>query len=199
MDDSDPSEDLFMAIVTQDDDAVASALERGGDPTVANAAGMTALHLACGAADAEDVVEALLRHGAKPAARDKSGWSSLMYASSGGQHKVVRLLLDSGECNLHAATTCDSGWTALTRACQRGHAAVVELLIAAMTERAGAAEDSPVTANAEPASPVVAPRDDLVRALAVAEALDHGECAAAVRAALEETGSAPAEATAAEA
>lgn len=198
MDDSDPSEDLFMAIVTQDDDAVAAALERGGDPTVANAAGMTALHLACGAADAEDIVEALLQHGAKPAARDMNGWSSLMYASSGGQHKVVRMLLDSGECNVHAATTCDSGWTALTRACQRGHVAVVRLLLAAMDARPDAAADSTELEAREPKSPTVPPRDDLVKALAVAEALEHGECAAAVHAALEAIDS-PAAAVAGEA
>ena len=189
MDGSDPSEDLFMAIVTQDDDAVAAALARGGDPTVANAAGMTALHVACGAADAEDIVEALLRHGAKPATRDMNGWSSLMYASSGGQHKVVRMLLDSGECSIHAATTCDSGWTALTRACQRGHVAVVKLLLAAMGGETDAAADSPAAEASGHASPVLAPRADLVKALAVAEALDHGECAAAVRAALEALGS----------
>jgi len=181
-----PAEELFMAAVMQDEAAVSAALAKGADPNATNPAGMTALHVVCASADTDAIVEKLLRSGADPDARDVHGWSSLIYAASGGQVGLVKSLLATGRVDIHAATDGEPAWTALQRACRRGHSAVVECLgeaIKAASASPASAELAGAGAAPTGARPATAmrPQADLAAALALAEAEGHDACVTLIR------------------
>ena len=58
-------------------------------------AGMTPLCMACYICHYEIARELLNAH-AMPEVCDKNGWNALFYAAQGGNHKIVKLILDSG-------------------------------------------------------------------------------------------------------
>lgn len=132
--DSEASERLFLAVMTQDADEARAALSAGAQVNWRNGAHMTPLTVACAGVGPPALVELLLEHGADPSIHDASGWTPLMYASSGGQIALVDLLLKSGRAQVNAHTSCDARWSALTRAAHRGHAPVVDVLLRAGAE-----------------------------------------------------------------
>jgi ankyrin repeat protein len=71
------------------------------------------------------VVQLLLNKGADVEAKDKDGWTALIWAAQGGYEAMVRLLLDK-RADVEAKD--QYGWTALLWAAQEGHEAVVRLL-----------------------------------------------------------------------
>ena len=84
--------------------------------------------LACAArADRTDLMELLLRAGAKVDARDASGFTPLITAAEFGAKDAMRLLLERG-ADVHALS--DEGRNALIVAASEGHANCVDLLLA---------------------------------------------------------------------
>ena len=56
---------------------------------------MTAVMLACLSGDA-DLLEMLLEQGGDPEAKDKGGWTPLIYAAYGGNLECVKAILETG-------------------------------------------------------------------------------------------------------
>ncbi|KAJ8400957.1 hypothetical protein AAFF_G00389140 [Aldrovandia affinis] len=71
-------------------------------------------------------VRSFLRKGTDPNARDRSGYTSLHYASRGGNESMCALLLDGGAC---ASPQTRGGATPLHRSAYCGHLGVVRLLL----------------------------------------------------------------------
>jgi len=99
--------------------AAALALLRArADPSAAEHAGSTALHLACAAGDSE-VVRALLAGGASSSARDGFGRSAAGVAARCGFVDVVAMLLSEGTAE-HAAEAAAAGEAAAKAAAASG-------------------------------------------------------------------------------
>ena len=74
-----------------------------------------------------DAMVWLLKHGAKPDAPCKNGWTPLMVAANRGHQRIMRLLLESGaDANARSKHT---DMTALMFAAGSGHVAAVRLLM----------------------------------------------------------------------
>lgn len=87
---------LNFLLVMRRYDAALEAMQRTEDLNVVDAEGRLPLTIAARdqSADAYDMVEALLRLGAKPDERDATGRTALHYASEAGTLAVVQLLVD---------------------------------------------------------------------------------------------------------
>lgn len=73
-----------------------------------------------------DVVQALMKHGARIDARDTNDCTPLMWAVKGGHSDVMRRLIDA-RADVNAQDS--RGWTALHFAIDRGHVEAAQLLI----------------------------------------------------------------------
>ena len=88
--------------------------------------GRTALHLACIEGHPE-VVDALLGYTANPEKRDRSGQTALILALEYHQPQCVKVLIESGKCNLN--TMSAQQMTPLHVASRLGNAEVVAVLL----------------------------------------------------------------------
>lgn len=87
-------QDLFLAIDHRDLAGVQSLLKQGADPNARNGLEFTPLYIAA-ASHQKDVMEALLRAGAKPDATSPYG-TALTFAALGGNIEGANLLLSRG-------------------------------------------------------------------------------------------------------
>lgn len=94
---------------------------------VALAGGLDRMLLDASDRGAPAPVRALLEAGASPDAKEKDGWSALMYASAKGHVEVVDALLHRGA---RPDARRDEGLTALMDAASAGHVEVVKRLLA---------------------------------------------------------------------
>jgi uncharacterized protein len=106
---------------------VRELLAAHADVRFAQPDGMTALHWAVQADDAE-IVKAMLAAGADPNAANRYGITPLWLAATNGSAGVTRLLLKAGA---NPATTMSHGETALMAAARTGEPATVRVLIEA--------------------------------------------------------------------
>ena len=120
-----PAAPLVDAVVRGDLAAVRRLIGEKNDVNAARVDGMTALHAAVHA-DRLDIVDALLRAGAKAAAADRYGITPLYLACVNGNADMVRRLLDSG-ADPNAADP--GGETALMTAARTGAPATLRLLL----------------------------------------------------------------------
>ena len=90
-----PVSDVLQALVGGDRQALAKALEDGGDPNAKDRWATPALGIAAGRGDLE-AVRLLLEHGGDPNLASSVGNSPLMIAAARSRPEVVRALLDSG-------------------------------------------------------------------------------------------------------
>ena len=74
-----------------------------------------------------EMVRSLIEAGTDPNAREKDGWTALMYAAASGSVEVVQLLMDAG-ADVNA--DIQKGTTALSEAAYWGRASIVQMLIA---------------------------------------------------------------------
>ncbi len=87
--------DVLQALGGGDRQALAKALESGGDPNAKDRWGTPALGIAAGRGDLE-AVRLLLDHGGAPNLASSVGNSPLMIAAARGWPEVARALLDVG-------------------------------------------------------------------------------------------------------
>src|SRR5262245_41049982 len=92
---AEPAAPLVDASARGDLNAVRALLGKKVDVNTARVDGMTALHAAVHA-DRLDIVEALLRAGAKAAAADRYGVTPLYLAAVNGNAEMIRRLIDAG-------------------------------------------------------------------------------------------------------
>jgi len=92
---SDGSTALHLAVLRDQQDAVAALLDAGADPVLLNRNGISPLFLAVQNGNA-DIVSSLLKAGADPNTLSESGETILMTAAFTGKPEVVSLLLANG-------------------------------------------------------------------------------------------------------
>ena len=122
---AEPAAPLVDASARGDLTAVRALIGKKTDVNAARIDGMTALHAAVHA-DRLDIVDALLRAGAKPAAVDRYGVTPLYLAAVNGNADVIRRLLDAG---VDANAVDPGGETALMTAARTGAAAALRVLL----------------------------------------------------------------------
>lgn len=140
---SDGSTALHLAVLRDQQDAVAALLDAGADPVLLNRNGISPLFLAVQNGNA-DIVSSLLKAGADPNTLSESGETILMTAAFTGKPEVVSLLLANGA--LVDARDPEFKQTALMIAVREGQTAVVESLI-----RHGAEVDASTRVGPTPA------------------------------------------------
>ncbi|KAL7931627.1 ankyrin repeat-containing domain protein [Trichoderma chlorosporum] len=107
-------------------DIIDILIDSGVDPNSVDSSRHTALHRAV-AADEADVVECLLRHGAR-FVKDRQLWNPLHYAalnSSNSGTKIAKILLEAGAEPLDPE---EDGWIPLHFASSQGNVPMLELL-----------------------------------------------------------------------
>ncbi len=87
--------DVLRALAGGDSQALAKALETGGDPNAKDRWGAPALSIAAGRGDIE-AVRLLIEHGGDPNLASAVGNSPLMIAAARGRPEVARALLKAG-------------------------------------------------------------------------------------------------------
>jgi ankyrin repeat protein len=112
-------------------------LQRGGDVTIEDDEGKTAMHWAA-MTGKPDLCQLLGSYGANISAVDHKGWTALHFAAAEGHHAVVRWLCDHGS-SVDPRTR--SGATPLMFAVDGEHLAAAKILIGAGAD-AEAADDS---------------------------------------------------------
>lgn len=117
-------QDLFMAIGRHDVPMVEDLLKKGGDPNSRNGLEFTLLDIA-EAMHANDVVQILLKAGAKPDAPSAYG-TPLLFASITGNFDGAMMLLDRG---VNVNTVRTDGLTALMMASNVGVTPLVDELL----------------------------------------------------------------------
>lgn len=90
-------------------------------------------------------VQALLDKGADVNAKDKDGWTALMFAANNGHATIVQALLDRG-ADVNAKTEDEKGATALMVTAWQGHTAIVEALLDRGADVNAKAKDDGMTA-----------------------------------------------------
>ena len=126
------STELFNAVLAGDVVKTAALLKSGADCNSSNEEGSTLLMLAAGVGHLE-MVEMLIKKGAKVDATDARGWTALMkalfnYEQNRGFPDVVSVLIDAGANIEHQVSY---GTRPLMIAAGYGEASVVEVLLAA--------------------------------------------------------------------
>ncbi len=101
--------DVLRASAGGDGQALAKALETGGDPNAKDRWGAPALSIAAGRGDIE-AVRLLIEHGGDPNLASAVGNSPLMIAAARGRPEVARALLKAGA---KPAATNDWGLSAV--------------------------------------------------------------------------------------
>ena len=119
-------DDFFTAILRDDPDTITALLRRGFDPNTRNAQDESPLMMAAIKGN-EDAVKQLI---ARDADVNKTGWTPLHYAASGGteQHLRIAALLLENHAYIDAASP--NGTTPLMMAAQYGSSDIVKLLLA---------------------------------------------------------------------
>lgn len=74
---------------------VSKVLERGANPNISNADGLTPLHKCC-IDNALEMAEIILEHGVDLNARDIEGWTALHAAAATGNIQMINLLIEEG-------------------------------------------------------------------------------------------------------
>lgn len=131
------STELFTAVLANDVVKTAALLKKGEDCNAVNEEGATLLMLAAGAGHL-DMVEMLLKAGAKVDATDTRGWTALFkalfnYEQNRGFPEVVGALIDAGADIEHQVAYATRP---LMIAAGYGEARVVEVLLAAGADTA---------------------------------------------------------------
>jgi uncharacterized protein len=151
-------EDFFSSVKQDDPQAVMGLLNRGFDPNTPNPEGLSGLHLALRESslkvaqalidwpktnvevrtpqDESPLMMAAIKGNLDMARRlierdadvNKTGWTPLHYAATGGHLAVVKLLLEN---NAYIDAESPNGTTPLMMAAQYGSAAAVKLLLEA--------------------------------------------------------------------
>ena len=104
----DSASDVLRALAGGDRQALAEALDAGGDPNARDRWGVPALCVAAGRGDIE-AVHLLVEQGGDPNLANEVGNSPLMIAAARGRPEVARTLLEAGA---NPAATNDWGLSA---------------------------------------------------------------------------------------
>ncbi|WP_295442732.1 ankyrin repeat domain-containing protein [uncultured Thiodictyon sp.] len=131
-------------------EAAKAILKEGADPNIANALlKQTPLMVACGNR-ADDMVESLLMHGAKPDLIDAAGSTALIYAADNNCIRCVELLIKSGA---NTEIVNSAGQTAALRATSHKNQEILDLLSAHSIKKEKATPeislDSSTTSNSK--------------------------------------------------
>jgi len=118
-------EDLWMALVTEDENQIKFYLHLGADVNTVNPDSTETPLIYAAAEGLTSIVSLLLKKGANPNLVDCCNWTALIWASGAGQLPIVKLLLAYGAA---INKVCDEG-SALTLAVAQGHQLVVQHLI----------------------------------------------------------------------
>jgi len=126
------SRDLYEAALDNDRDAIAAALQAGGDINVReNKSGQTALMAAALRGKAR-AVKFLLQRGADPTIPEKDGYTPEHGAGFQGRGEILRLLVDHGIDVMNPTPPHRDGYLPFHRACwgkEERHTAVVRLFV----------------------------------------------------------------------
>jgi serine/threonine-protein phosphatase 6 regulatory ankyrin repeat subunit B len=120
---------LMSAASNGKKEAVKMLLEAGADPNLQDVIGSSlvaaAMHSGVFAGENTEVIDILLKAGAKVNLQGKGGYTALMWASFNGDRETVNVLLKAGAApNLKD----ENGDTALSKASKRGHKEIVNIL-----------------------------------------------------------------------
>jgi len=131
------STELFTAVLAGDVAKTAALLKSGADCNASNEEGVTPLMLAAGAGQ-EEMVEMLIKAGAKVDSADVRGWTALFkalfnYEQNRGFPEIVSTLIEAGANIEHQVAY---GTRPLMIAAGYGEARVVEVLLAAGVDTA---------------------------------------------------------------
>ena len=122
---------LDLAILRKNEEISLLLIEKGADPSRADASKNTPLHHAVNR-NLPAVITALLKAGAKPNERDKGGWTPLHLAAAKSQLETTRALLAGGADPM---TLSDLGGTPLHEAAVGGGRELIEALLEAKVDR----------------------------------------------------------------
>jgi len=90
------TDNLFTAVKSKDQAALAAMVERGADVNARDDTGKTPLMLAATQRGSEKLIERLVHQGADIRARDKNGMTALMHAAMNGELHLAEQLLQLG-------------------------------------------------------------------------------------------------------